>query len=297
MKFYFDRSQNIAFLTSRCNGSTVLENLSLSDDRLKPTWGEDMFRILDADPSIPVYCAFRNPLVRFASGLTSNLTNTVIRTYASDIKWTQIGVTQGKRPDPSQMKVFFQKFEENLVFLSTLSQHSNEGMPGFPYHLFDAHCDHSLWAPLILLATNYNIVLTPLSDYSNLLESYYPQTYKKSIVGNHRIRPDSFDKTNQWSKTYVDVYEKVVKSEEFNVWMAPEKLIFDTFYQNSLVLIDDIRDLIKHLLFKTDYFNEVAAPRSKMLCELTAYINSSMLFVPELKQKIDCYREFAKSTV
>lgn len=184
MNFYFDTNNNNFYCVSNRNGSTILKEISAAYPSLKVVADDEIFEILKQDFSRPIYIPFRDPVVRFRSGLSVNFFN---RT--------------GTVLDQADEKEL-ESYAQSIKYLRSALHYTGTYYSSYPnefYHLFDSHIDHWLWVAMIIGVYNYNVKLLPMYDLSKHLMTAFP---KASSLIKSRSRTDSFDKSKV-------VYEKI----------------------------------------------------------------------------------------
>lgn len=192
MNFYFDTKNNNFYCVSNRNGSTILKEISDKYPSLKLVADDEIFEILKQDFSRPIYIPFRDPVVRFRSGLSVNFFNR-----------TGIVLDQADEKE-------LESYAQSIKYLRSSLHYTGTYYSSYPnefYHLFDSHIDHWLWVAMIIGAYNYNVKLIPMYNLSNHLMTAFPQA---SPLIKSRSRSDSFDKSKSDYDKIWEYYKSVM---------------------------------------------------------------------------------------
>lgn len=249
MKFYIDIKQNIAWLTAFRNGSTTLRVLSekFYKDLIPYEIGDrNFFTYLNDHPGMPIFIVFRDPEVRFRSGLVVNSPNGYYTTQLNYKKW--------------------------IVSQKEVLNNLNLYQQGKSYHLFDPHLDHILWAPALLSSYGYNVKLIPMNHYTDLLLDKYSTIYLdcKQYCKTNKISesdPSSFNESRLESSILWSIYKEIMINDDlsytFDDWMSLEKKIFDIY--NNISIRENFnnfsKDIMSELLSDSHYFKDIQSPR------------------------------------
>lgn len=269
MQFYFNSVEKNFYITSNRNGSTLLKEISEQYDNLQEYSYAQVFSLLSDDPSIPLYVPFREPMVRFKSGLSVNLYNTV--NYKLDHNTDEVLKNYSQF-----LKYFRARYTDTGSHLSAT--------PNEKYHLYDGHLDHWLWSSMILGAYGYNIKLVPMYNFSGLLLQQFPKALK---IINFRDRNNSFDQSTPLYEKIWESYKKgmvddadintywpkqYLKSPEilysFDNWMGFEKKLF-TYYKDNYMQDDNKKLFLRLSLWAFEdpfYFTDAHSPRIQTIC-------------------------------
>lgn len=274
-KYFIDKEQNIAWLSSHRNGSNTLQRVAEDVPNLIAVEMNEFFRFVDTDTTIPIFVIFRDPEVRFKSGLPFAMSN-------------RTGVL------PESDYPTYYRFRTMLSSFNSLSDTHLKAM--FPslqiYHLFDSHTDHTLWAPALLACFGYNVRLIPMYDYTKILIDKYPQTIKSQYhYSRHLSRPDSFDKTLNKHDILWDIYKEVIiKDNTFYDWMKLEKEIFQ-IYKNTHEQ-KDIKEIsnnvIQLILEDPFYLTDIHSPK---VCMINIFLNYLHANYGTSISKLSCYNQ------
>lgn len=266
MHFFIDKKHNTSWFTHHKNGSTTLRNLaSFDDNSLEQVGLEDFFQFIDKnsgqDYQVPVYTIFRNPYVRFRSGLTK--------------------LANRHQRELGPYRTLYSK-EHNFQYFLQCAAFFNDKRPSIiPYHLYDTHIDHILWMPAIVSVCGYNVKLIPMTDLSALLINMYdPDSVARSDTN---IRPNSYNEVNPDSENFWSSYKKIIingknSSEQmFNQWMQTEQDIFDVYEkpdaQANLHLYS--QNIVDKLLQDPYYFTDLDSFRFVFLTEILEILNTT----------------------
>lgn len=229
-KFYIDKEHNIAWLTSFRNGSTMLENIaSLNSNLLIYKFADiKLHNYLKENPNAPIYTVFRDPEVRFRSGLKAVFHK----------------ISNGSDNYNSLLNYIKNVIERSMPFRDFGRMNAvNHRI----FYLFDSHLDHTLWAPMTLATYGHNIKLIPMNEYSGYLNCYYPKEYSAK---SNNIRSDSFDTSTAAQNALWDSYKEIMFNNNeltaFDQWMSVEKQIFEMYKNNYKQ--DNIKEISKELM-------------------------------------------------
>lgn len=233
---YFDIKNQAFYFPYNRSGSSLLYDISKVVNYLIPYDDKETFKILQekAGTGYEIYVPYRDPVVRFKSGLYINFFRTMPEATKDLMTIGFNRIVQGSYG--RRYSEFLESFRD--LYLNHMPFHLTCNFK-IPYHLLDVHTDHSLWRPLVLLNHNYNVKPIPMNGLSIWLETMFPEA-KKQI--KKRERPDSFNKSKLEADLLWDIYKKVMvdipdtqdkqkRKMNWAKWMAPEIEIFNNFNQ------------------------------------------------------------------
>jgi hypothetical protein len=265
-----DKKNKAVYMTGLRNGSTLMDEIKeiVGPNRLfRHEFPEDLIKLISNDRSYKIYMPFRNPMIRFKSGLTVNMYNRC----GFDTSIIEANV---------EYPEYYILYKGMLRYLdnSYANDHNIFHLNYYrPYHLFDTHIDHLLYKPLIYLAYGFDVHMIPLNKFSDHLYKYFPEAISKIY---ERGRPDSFDKSSPLHEKVWDVYKEIFVDNDpefykykypedrtltFNLWMKPELEIFNLFlenYTNVNLLKTKSRALINHFIKTKQYFKDPYSPKT-----------------------------------
>lgn len=276
---YFNTKEPSIYWPYNRVGCTLIQNIHEDCDYLERISQNRCFELLKDNPDLPIYFPYRNPEVRFRSGLAVNF-------------YRNLDPAGQKMPIFEAVFKYKEKYETELESMKTFMQwiplHHDCLLR--PYHLFDIHLDHYLWQALIMLSYGYNFKLVPLNEWSVHLINKFP---KHLELIKRTERTGSFDKMRKdvlpiweiYKKVFVDIPDiKCCRGERtinFKNWMAPEMELFRTFdkYRNLPNLQFHAYKALRKIGEKGTYFSD---PHSMTLTLSTTLLK----FVHEQKQEI-----------
>lgn len=226
MFILLDTRVNSFYVTVNRNGSTLLSEIHERHRRsTRRIQADILIKHLEATPETSIYVPYRDPLVRFKSGLVVNLYNKTV--FNQDF------------PDQEMIEKSLRHFKTILdYFDKTFGNMENVIGQCFhrPYHLFDQHTDHWLGLPLILCVYGYNVNPIKMSDFSALLRANF--TNIDDLISK-RERSNSYDTSKPQDEKIFQIYKEIFNNEPsyqdriglhlrktFDQWMAPELEIF-----------------------------------------------------------------------
>lgn len=234
---YVDKEQKIVWLTSFRNGSTTLKHIANLNKNLIPCGlaSNDVHNYLRENPDTPIYSIFRDPEVRFRSGLTA-------------IYFEHRKISQSKQSTCYKNILSYIKTVNQLLPFKNIK--SKNSINHYAYHLFNPHLEHTLWASMILASYDKNIKLVPMDEYSAHLNLYYAKEYDQMTQTFGESRTNSFNETTNLQNNLWEIYQEVMfennSSEMFDQWMKVEKQIFETYKNNYKQ--DNIKDISNELI-------------------------------------------------
>ena len=270
MIFYFDTIKDNFYCVSNRNGSTILKEISVKYPSLKLVSNNEIFENLKQNSSRPIYIPFRDPIVRFRSGLSVNLFN-------------RTGLILNETAGDKELK----NYANSIKYLRSSLHYTGTYYSSYPnefYHLFDSHLDHWLWVAMIIGVYGYNVRLIPMYDLSNHLITNFPQA--NSIIKN-RTRSDSFNKStpaydkiwNYYKEVMVDNIELsqyhpkayITKPEVpyiFDNWMRFETELFNNYknFHSDTNLRNLFLKLSRKAFEDPFYFTDSLSPKMHTIC-------------------------------
>ena len=272
---YFDPKEKSLYFPSNRNGSSLIDEICHSYNLLQELSLYDALALANDDPNIKIYIPFRDPIVRFKSGLTVNFfrmaPENILQSGSSVREW--FPTSYGKQ------------YISHITYLRDLYSKSIGPVydPYFeicPYHLYDVHLDHSLYRPLILLLHDYNVQLIPMNKLSeHLAERFVEAT---PIIGANRA--NTFSANNEDSELLWKMYKEIFvdtieipqnqKQITWKFWMDQEVHIFKTFctYMNTPNITYCANKLLKNIYKKGFYFSD----RNSMVYKGTSLLLSDI---------------------
>ena len=256
---YFDPKEKSLYFPSNRNGSSLIDNICHSYNLLQELSLYDALAIANEDPNIKIYIPFRDPIVRFKSGLTVNF----FRMAPENI------LESGSSIRELLPTSYSSQYASHITYLRDLYSKNIEPVydPYFeicPYHLYDVHLDHSLYRPLILLLHDYNVQLVPMNKLSeHLAERFVEAT---PILGVNRA--NTFSANNEISKLLWEIYKEIFvdtieilqnqKQITWKLWMDQEVHIFKTFctYIDTPNMTYCANKLLKNIYKNGFYFSD-----------------------------------------
>lgn len=292
MHILLDIKDNSLYATVNRNGSTLLSEISERNRTCKIIQIETMIQHLEVRPETPIYCPFRNPLVRFKSGLAVNLHN---RTMFKD-----------NNPTDEALEKSYRHFE-TIVNYFDITFGTMENVIGSsyhrPYHLFDQHIDHWLSLPLTMCVYGYNVQPIKMNEFSEHLKTKFDNV---NDLIEKRQRPDSYDKSTPQQERLFSIYKSVFVDKKpefenrislnlrktFDQWMAPELEIFNFFHNNyKTANINHVaHNIVKKFFDQKIYFNDPYSVNHSSVIRLTKLIHKYRNTNPRFKFMIDNYK-------
>lgn len=273
---YFDPKEKSLYFPSNRNGSTLIDKICHSYNLLQELSLYDALALANEDPNIKIYIPFRDPIVRFKSGLTVNFYRMASESILKDrspIRHLLYTTSYGKQ------------YISHITYLRDLYSKLIEPVydPYFqicPYHLYDVHLDHSLYRPLILLLHDYNVQLIPMNKLSEHLAARFIEA--TPIIGANRA--NTFDTNNEDSELLWKMYKEIFvdtieipqnqKQITWKLWMDQEVHIFKTFctYIDTPNMTYCANKLLKNIYKNGFYF----ADRNSMVYKGTSFLLSGI---------------------
>ena len=273
---YFDPKEKSLYFPSNRNGSSLIDNICHSYNLLQELSTYDALALANEDPNIKIYIPFRDPIVRFKSGLTVNFYR-----MASD------SILKDRTPIRHLLTTSYGKqYISHITYLRDLYSKLIEPVyyPYFgicPYHLYDVHLDHSLYRPLILLLHDYNVQLIPMNKLSEHLAARFIEA--TPIIGAKRA--NTFSANNEISELLWKMYKEIFvdttieipqnqKQITWKLWMDQEVHIFKSFctYMNTPNMTYCANKLLKNIYKNEFYF----ADRNSMVYKGTSFLLSDI---------------------
>jgi len=284
-----DRKRKSVYMTGLRNGSTLMEEIKdlVGPDRLyRHQYHEDLVRLISEDRAYKIYMPFRDPMIRFKSGLTVNMYNRC----GFDTEDGSFKAQDSTYAIYKQLLTYLDNTAGNDHAIFDLTRCR-------PYHLYDTHTDHLLYQPLIYLAYGFDVQLIPFNNFSEHLLQQFPEA--KDIIVK-RGRPNSFNTSLKEHELAWNIYKEIfidnepdfyksndqVKFQTFNLWMKPEIEIFNLFmenYQQINMLKTRCRGLIIDFTKNTQYFNDPYSPKFMRLGSLLPMIERFNKLNPQLQ--------------
>jgi len=300
MNFYYDQIKGELYLTSNRNGSTILSEVAGEYKNLSTVPLPTVFEYLESDPTTPIYCAFRDPYVRFVSGLEVQFFNIT-------------GIIMPNSPPKTSseiehLKTIIDQYKVMLRYVVTNSQTTGTfyEYPRMPYHLYDTHLDHWLWPSVFLGAYGYNVKLVPMHDFSKLLLENFPQA---EYLIKKRERPDSFDRVKQSCIPLMDAYKEImIEQFEWNPahqrrnpdmlvtwdkWMNVEQEIFINYKLNHNLSkpTDMYKNLLDKILNDPFYVSDIESPKCMAMNSLIENIPDAKIRNNRIKRMTDSFHK------
>jgi hypothetical protein len=259
---------------------------------------------------MPIYIPFRDPDIRFKSGLTVSLYRN-IPDDSEMIKMNPVTLldTGYDKTFKANIEYLDYVFGNSVPFLSGVSR----GYKRRPYHLFDDHLDYSLYIPFLLILHRYNVKLVYLEQWSDHLKPLYP-------LAEHFIKKRERKKSSTTNTSMVDplwsIYKSVfidrqlkdtnpihrtysAKTLRWHDWMAPEREIFkvlkqyrDTEHLRS-VCIKILPKIIDGKIYFTDPFGMAYNKGLDML----AHIQTQKPLLIEFEHMLETHNKMKYSMI
>lgn len=285
--FYLDNNHKNIWVTSPRNGSTLTRAIAAHNNLEKLNYRQ-LFIYLKNNPDIPINIVFRDPNVRFRSGLFINM-------YSLN-------------PSIEVNKDSINNYKEYLYSYAKISYKLNNQYPS--YHICDFHLDHMLWIPAFFSLYGYNVKLIPISNFTDVLISNFPES-KNIILGNNsefkNRGAESFNCTTSlyddlW-KIYDDSLNKFIFENiknykifyTFNDWTKLETELFKLYEENySKENIDSILKNAMNLIIHDPYYlMDIYSPKVQCIKE---FIFEMQIADPsrsnQIPKLIDIYNNF-----
>jgi hypothetical protein len=298
MNFYYDQNKNELYLTSNRNGSTILLEIAGVCENLTSISLSKALEYLKSDPDAPIHCAFRDPYVRFASGLEVQFFNVT-------------GIVMPPPPknysEIAYLKTIIGQYKTMLRYVVTNSQTTSSFYHylRLPYHLYDTHLDHWLWPSVFFGAYGYNVKLVPMYDFSKLLLENFPKA--KSLI-KKRERLTSFDTVKQSCIPLMDAFREIMIDNfewsaghengnpdmliTWDKWMNVEQEIFLTYKSNHHLFkpIKMYNKLLDKMINDPFYISDIESPKCAAMNLLVDSIHDFKPHNFRLKKMTDSFR-------
>lgn len=313
MDTIYNHNLKFFYFTSPRNGSSVVKDIATRYPEIKDVGTAKAFSILDAEPYTPIYIPFRDPEVRFKSGLAVNL-------YRDLHKYQDL---MEKGPGKLITEGYGAVYKHKLEYIDNIASNNmpyisgaSRGFLRRPFHLFDDHVDHSLRIPFTLILYGYNVKLVYLEDWSSHLKTLYPNaidliTSRERIKSSTTNNPDVYPLWSIYKSIFVD--QKTVprppelKIEEsyslktltWDRWMAPEKKIYKILrqYKDSDNLKEICFRIFKEIINDKVYFTDSFSPSFNKLFTLINFIHNSKESIPEFFYMLQEIHNFRTSNI
>lgn len=286
---YFDSKEKALYFPSNRNGSSLIDKICHSYNLLQELSLYDALALVNEDPNIKIYIPFRDPIVRFKSGLTVNF-----------YRMASESILEDRTPIQNLLYTSYgEQYASHITYLRDLYSKEIEPVyePYFaicPYHLYDVHLDHSLYSPLILLLHDYNVQLIPMNKLSEHLAARFIEA--TSILDVERA--NTFSANNQISKSLWEIYKKIFvdtieipqdqKQITWKLWMDQEVHIFKTLctYIDTPNMTYCANKLLKNIYKKGFYFSD----RNSMVYKGTSFLLNEIQLHKKLHPwLVNCY--------
>lgn len=292
---YYDNKHNEFYFPFNRNGSTLIFDISNTVNYLKEKELPEALALIERDKNIPIYVPFRDPIVRFKSGLSVN--------FLRECEEESGNKNITSVPPKDKYKIVLNTLKN--LYLNHISHHLLSKFI-MPFHLNDVHLDHCLWRPLILLANGYNVKLIPMNKLSDHLHSRFPTTLN---LIKERERKNSFNVVRRDTEGLWDIYKEIfidipMYKDKFNMqninwylWMRDEQTIFDQFclYQDSPNLNFVSGKMILTLLQGKAYFSDTNSVMLPSLMFMLEEIKKHRELCPEIQSFHATYAEYIRS--
>jgi hypothetical protein len=306
MRIFYNHLKKLLYFASYRTGSSVLSDICDHHSELSVISIHEAFSLLREDPQAPIYIPYRDPEIRFRSGLTVNF----YRNYQED---------KNNHPIPDLFKNGYDKiYKENLINLDIVLGNyvpilagTSGGLKRRPYHLFDLHLDYTLWMPFVLLLYDYNVKLIPMAEWTAHLKPLYHKAVnniiererKKSNTTNH---PDAELLWSVYQTVFVDrkleSHELPGRTYGFSTlrwknWIDPEKEIYRNLnqYRDSDMLKPVMRSLLGRLIKGRVYFTDPYSPAMHGMYSTLGYIHSQKTPLSEFQYIVKNYNNIFMS--
>lgn len=266
--FYLDESQKNIWTASPRNGSSLISAIANRNNLIKIRDYRKLFYYLKDNPNTTINILFRDPNVRFRSGLFINSTRS--------------------------FELIENSYKKSLLFYTKISSKFNGLYP--MYHLFDYHLDHILWIPSFFAMYNYNVKLIPISDFTQILVDNFPESRDIIFSDDPNIKnrgDEAFDSSTIHYDELWNIYnESIIQnipcnqqyktsyafeglqqykiSYTFEEWMKLENKLFRIYEQNYNK--DNIDSLLKdsmNLIIDDPYYlMDIYSPKIEIIREL-----------------------------
>lgn len=293
MIYYNTKSQEFYFPFNR-NGSTLIYDISHNVNYLHEKNLDEALAILEENKNLPIYIPYRDPIVRFKSGLSVNF----LRECGDET------------PDFTDVtKSAYHKYKIVLMTLRNYFQeHMSHHLLGkfiLPFHLADVHIDHCLWRPLTLLVHGYNVKLIPMNELSSHLHKKFPTQIN---LIKSRERKNSFNTVRKDTDELWDIYKEVfidipkyrdkfgMQFVDWHIWMRDEQYIFEQFqlYRDSPNLNYAAQKIVTNLIEKKAYFSDTNSSMLPQLMFMLDEIRKHRDLFPELELFYNSYSQYIR---
>ncbi len=254
---YYNTQHSCIYMMSPRTGSSLMYDISLKDYHLRSIRLETAFQILQGLPDTEVIFVYRDPAVRFKSGLGVVAQGP----DATNINATPIENAYHLTTRLRSLKNFYAQGLGKSHFYMLFP---------VPYHLMDAHLAHILWKPLLMGAHGYNVTMLNIDNLSEHLRKKHAGC-ESEITRWHR--PNSGTCASSDSELLWQAYSDVFLSnnhfpsfgsepQTWTQWMIPEESIYMFFKTHGSPdnLQQSCEDHLRTLLENTEYFNDLMSP-------------------------------------
>ncbi len=268
---YFDPKEKSLYFPSNRNGSSLIDNICHSYNLLQELSTYDALALANDDPNIKIYIPFRDPIVRFKSGLNVNFfrmaPKNILKSRASVREWLPTSYGRQYASHITYLRDLYSKLIEPVY---------DPYSEICPYHLYDVHLDHSLYRPLILLLHDYNVQLIPMNKLSEHLAARFIEA--TPIIGANRA--NTFSANNEVSELLWKMYKEIFvdtieipqnqKQITWKLWMDQEVHIFKSFctYMDTPNMTYCANKLLKNIYKNGFYFSD----RNSMVYKGTSFL-------------------------
>lgn len=290
MDTIYNHNLKFFYFTSTRNGSSVVKDIATMYPELEEVNTGRAFSILAAEPNTPIYVPFRDPEVRFKSGLTVNLYRDLHNNPGLIEKSPTQLIADGYG------SVYKNKLEYLDNVISSGTPYMSAASRGFlrrPFHLLDDHLDHSFRIPFTLILYGYNIKLISLEDFSLHLKPLYPnathliERRERSKSSTTNV-PDVYPLWSIYKSIFIDRKHVSgtnnmdandgysIKTLTWERWMAPEKKIYKILrqYKDSDNLKEMCFRTFKEIINDKVYFTETFSPSFNKLATMINFIHN-----------------------
>lgn len=267
-------------------GSSLLHDVSCFVPDMLYISTDQAFQIIKQRPDTPIYITYRDPELRFRSGLQVNICQDPIN---SD---------EISRPTLELISSYIQKIRY-LDFCMGVQVAAEINSPDMyptyyrrPYHLYDQHIDHCLWRPYLLLLHGYNVKLMCITEWSGHLLKYYPEC--APLIQQHE-RKDANTAPAEGTNILWDAYYSVfgvparVATHTWEMWMSQEQLVYDALVEYNTRIIASEKPLTNALSVLIDndlYFSDITTTAYTYMLALIVQINKDRGLNSDLKNHL-----------
>lgn len=274
--FYLDSNRKNIWATSPRNGSSLTRAIASHNNNLVKLDLRQLFLYLKDNSDATVNVIFRDPTIRFRSGLFING-----------------GSEAGVERDDCNFKNIYKDF---LISYSKTSFKINRQFP--MYHICDFHLDHTLWISAFFSLYNYNVKLIPISDFTNILVDNFPNSKDIIFSEDPKIKNRGTRAFNSSLRIYDELWvvynEGLIKTMNeyankykifytFDDWIDLETKIFKLYEDNHHTqnINSLLKDVMKMIIDDPYYLMDVYSPKVQTIKELIR----EMLIVDSTKKE------------